>query len=167
MAFVEKGELLIPDNVLEATGDYVSPEKAAQHSAESVWFREELKRVDEMLDLIFVKPGSKVFPISPRFYITRRSHHLPDQWWVIQDDDGTYCPPDMRHLNRFLEGDMSRNPRILEKMRKQRGEREERARRRKQELLDEFSEKLLERLDFEFGGRGVLIDANAKAKLGG
>lgn len=162
-----KSGLLIPDNVSDSTEQFetVTPKMAARHSYESVWFREELKALDERLDLIFVKPGSTTFPDSPRFYILRVSEELPDQWWVIQDENGEYCKPTEAHLKRFVEGDATRNPDRREQWVKTRTDREARARKRKQELLDEFEEKLLERLDFEFDGKGLFVTGDMKEKV--
>lgn len=163
-----KSGLIIPPNILDATEEFdtVSPREAARHGYEAIWFREELKSLDPSLDLIFVKPGSRVFPESPRFYITKYREHTNDAFWVIQDENGNYCPPDQRHLDRFMQGDTHRNPRLRDEYQKTREMRKRRAAKRKAELLDQFEEMLLERLDFVFDGPGLHVTGAHKEKLG-
>lgn len=159
--------LLIPDNALDATGEYLSPAEAARHCVEAAWFRKLLKSVDPRLDLIFVKPGSKVFEHSPRFYITRRSENAHDQYWVIQDREGNYCVPTQEHFDRFQSGDAAKRPSLWKEYEANREARVERARKHKEELRREFREKLTERLDHIYDPARVLITGSHKQKLEG
>lgn len=160
--------LMIPENVLEATGEYVSPEQAAQDSYEALAIREELRRVDPRLDVIFVKPGSEAFPISPRWYFVRRNEQTVDSYWVIQDENENYSPPTFKHVEWLRRFDTAARGRaVWDEFEKARKEREARAEKRRQELRREFREKLLERLDFIFDGPSVQITAEHKEKLNG
>jgi hypothetical protein len=76
----------------------------------------------------------------------RRAEHHPDQFWVIQDDDGSYCEPDERHFQRFVEGDTAAHPDVYRKIRRKREEAALRVEKTIERKRDEFRTKLGERL---------------------
>jgi hypothetical protein len=162
---VTQSGLILPDDPLDATQEYESPERVARDGFENQWFRRELKSIDANLDLIFVKPGAKSFPHDCRYYIIRNNPDGSSAHWVIQSADGGYSPPTWAHLMKFQQGDSAKHPRLWEEFQKNAEKRKKAAEKERQELSREFQEKLLERLNYEFDGAGILIDAAAKQKV--
>jgi hypothetical protein len=158
-------ELLLPDDVLQATDQYVPAEQVARDFAESRWFRDLLQGVDSRLDLIFVKPGAPSFEHSCRFYIIRRNEMAQPSYWVIQGEQGEYCEPQERHFRRFMQGDSATNPNLWREFMMVREARIARARRNAEELRREVREKLKERLDFVYDGPGLLVPGRYKEQL--
>ena len=158
-------ELLLPDDALQATDQYVPPERVARDSAEARWFIDLLQGVDPRLTLIFVKPGAPSFEHSCRFYIVRWNENAQPSYWVIQDEHGGYCEPQERHFRRFMQGDSATNPHLWRDFMMVRDTRIRNAQKAAEELRREVREKLAERLDFVFDGPGLLVPGNYKDKL--
>lgn len=147
---VSSSGLLVPENVLDATEEYLTPQQAAIDTAESKWFHDALKARDSRLSLIFVKPGSVVFPYSPMWYIVRRNDNAPQSFWAIHDGEYGYCRPTQRHLDAFFSTDAAARPDLRDQIVKQRHRELEAKEKARQEKHREFREKLTERLAHEF-----------------
>lgn len=158
-------ELVLPDNVLQATEQYVPPEQVARDFQESRWFRDLLQSVDRRLDLIFVKPGAEAFEHDCRFYIIRRNEQTVPSFWVIQDEQGQYCEPQERHFRRFMQGDSATNPDLWRDFLMVREARLAKGRKAAEELRREIREKLAERLDYVFDGPGLFVPGSYKDQL--
>jgi hypothetical protein len=158
-------ELLLPDDALQATEQYVDAELVARDFAEARWFRDLLQGVDPRLALIFVKPGAVSFEHPGRFYIIRRNEQAQPSYWVIQDERGRYCEPQERHFRRFMQGDAATNPNLWRDFLMVRETRIRKAREAGEELRREIREKLKERLDFVFDGPGILVPSSYKDQL--
>lgn len=143
-------ELWTPQSELEATAEY----EVERIKGRMSWFLGELKKLDSRLGLIYIKPGSTVFPKSPRWAITRKNELTLPSYWIIEDENGNFCEPDQRHLDRMHQMDAAKSKtsaaQILEDERR-RVDAEKRA--AKEETSREFREKLLDRLNHIYDPR--------------
>ena len=139
--------LIVPENITDATGQWTPAQEVGIDAMASLEWRKLLKEVDPRLDLIYAKPNAVAFPIPDRWYIIRRNEAAPVAFWVVQDENGTYCPFSQAHFDRFRQGDTATNPDLWKKMAGAAMARKERAQRAMDEKRAEFRERLLERLD--------------------
>jgi hypothetical protein len=116
-------------------------------------YRAMLKAVDPQLDIIWVKPKAKNFADPGRWHVVRW-HSNPEltAYWVIQNEDGSYCEPQQRHFDRLMAMDSWCRHRYSD-ITRARSQEAERKRKRLEETRREFREKLDERLDHVLNGR--------------
>lgn len=160
--------LLVPDNITEATGTYVTPEQAAQDSVVATEFRKLLKSVDPRLDIVFVPPlppdEPTPWPKSGRFYIIRRNPLTNDSFWMVEDAEGNYSAPTMAHFRALQARDTHAHPDVWKQISRANDKRIKDAESRMEAKRAEFREKLLER--FDFNDRSFMaVSGEMKAKL--
>jgi hypothetical protein len=112
-----------------------------------------LRQIDDRLRCFWVKTDATSFEHPGRWHIARL-HPNPElcAYWVIQHDDGSYCEPQERHLERLKAMD-SHTRNVLEGMRQRRRDRDAARRKAFDETRREFREKLLDRLDHLYNAR--------------
>jgi len=159
-------DLILPENVLDATEEYVAAD-AAHDVGMAIAFQAELKKRDSRLTLIFVKEGAETFPKSPRWYVVRRNEETVDTYWVIEDEHGEYSEPRPIHLERLDQLDTTTGGRdplreLAEKHMRKKLESEK----KKADKSAEFRETLGERLDHVYDGRIAVPGEKKPAKEG-
>jgi hypothetical protein len=160
---VSENELLVPQNILDATNEYSS----AEYELDQVMdFRKYLKQIDSRLDVIWVKPGAKVFPKGNRWYIIRRNETVMPSFWLVEDEHENYCVPDERHLNKLREYDTAAHPDVWKKFQRAHTERKLRAEKAIEAKREEFRTKLAERLDHVFDAN-ILVTPAMKDQIEG
>lgn len=107
-----------------------------------------LKEYDDLLDLVYARPEAKP-PLQGGFWhIVRRNENGSTSFWVVQNPDGSFTEPDMRHVEMMQRIDGWRDPggglREVRTARERKRRAEIEATNRKHE---EFRERLLERLE--------------------
>jgi hypothetical protein len=138
--------LILPDHAADEHQRAVEHDVAIAHA-----FGRLLRELDPQLTLFWVKSDSTSFENPGRWHIGRL-HSNPElnTYWVIQNEDGSYCEPQERHLERLRAMDShSRN--VMEDMRRRRKLRHQAARQRFDERRAMFRELLEERLAHIYG----------------
>lgn len=143
-------ELVLSDRTSEQI-DY----DAAGEVAHARLFLVGLKEIDPRLDLVYAKPNSTLLQ-GGYWYIVRRNDDAPPAFWVVQNDDGSPCAPDERHLQRMHEMDTARNG-GYEAFNRGRDEAKKKAERERVETHREFREKLDEKLAHLYGSKSVYL----------
>lgn len=84
-------------------------------------FRTQLKELDtNRIDMIRTLAGCE-FAEGDRYLIVYRSEDGLVSFFLIQDEDGSFCDPDERHWDRLMRYDQARsNGSLLDKFRKER-----------------------------------------------
>ena len=156
--------LWVPDEVRE---EILRAEDAGGDRQRAIAFRKQLKGIDPLLDIIWVKRGTTSFPVGGRWYIVRYGEHAKAKaFWVVQDDQGRYCPPTDQHLERLQAKDSHAHPDVWERMRRTREATTAASKKRMEETRREFREKLLERLTFNHSTQ-IRVKSDYAPKLSG
>jgi hypothetical protein len=129
--------LWLPSAFLEAEST-----KAEEDLLVIVEFRKQLRLIDERLGC--VHGAGPPWPKWPRWYIIRTAPEGRPYYWVVEDEQGEYCVPDQRHLDRLMEIDGERNPKAWYAYRTFREKRERERQKRIDAKSEEFQEKLLD-----------------------
>lgn len=126
-------------------------------------FEETLRAIDDRLRCFWVKPDATSFDNPGRWHIGFL-HGNPElnQYWVIQNDDGSYCEPQDRHLARLQAADTSRFD-VYARITQNRAEAAKARQKAFEEKRREFREKALERLDFIHGPRPISVPKTVTA----
>lgn len=154
--------LWVPDETRE---EFAIAEHAEGDVDIALAFRRKLKDVDSRLDLIWVKSNATSFPVTRRWYITRKTNEGKySAFWIVQTDTGKYCPPTDQHFEALMARDSWAHPDVWNRLRRTRQTEQRQAAGRREEQRREFREKLLEQLDFNHRVQTAITPAD-KAKL--
>jgi hypothetical protein len=156
------GDLVVPDNPLLAEDEY----DAGHDVAVVLDFRRLLKQIDARLDIIWVKAGARVFPKGERWYIVRHNEGVAPSYWMVEDEHGGFCVPDLRHLERLQEYDTAAHRDVWRKFTQRRLDKQLRHDKRMDDKSEEFRTRLGERLAFEFDAQ-VAVTSGMKDALAG
>lgn len=132
-------------------------------------FRSYLKDIDPQLDLIRVKNGAASFPEDAwgKFVMIRRNplgERTIAGMWIVQNEDGSYCLPDERHLTALRARDMAARPTVWHDHQKALAREKEQKRRRKESAREDFRSAFRDRLDHHLDRRiSVSVDLKALA----
>lgn len=139
-------DLLLPDHAVDEFDPKPDIEVARA-------FDRLLQSLDDKLRCFWVKPDAKSFENPGRWHIARL-HSNPElnAYWVVQNEDGSYCEPQQRHLDRLKAMD-SHTRNVLEDIHKLRRTRDIERHKAFMERRREFREKLEERLDHIYNAR--------------
>lgn len=138
--------LWVPDEVRE---EIARAEDAGGDRERAIAFRKQLKAIDPLLDIIWVKRKATSFPVGGRWYIVRYGEHAKAKsFWVVQDDKGRYCAPTDQHLERLQAMDSHAHGDVWKRIAATRAADKAAADKKMADTRREFREKLLERLDF-------------------
>lgn len=163
-------QLVLPENVLDATGSYVDPEQAAQDTLVMLEWNRLIKDLDPRLSFHFVPPQDPtkptMWPKDQRWYLVRRNELVADSFWVVEDEQGEYCTFSRKHYDKFREMDTHRSPHVWREFRKREEARLAAVEKRTQEKRREFREKLLERLEFN-DTTTIAVTPEMKERLAG
>lgn len=112
-------------------------------------FRRQLKALDERLTVFWAKPGSPLAAAdgTGRWYIVR-VHPNPEltNYWVVEDEQGNYCVPQQRHIDRLQQMDTWTGRRRYSDFELARSAKKRKKEAELAELRRELREKLEERL---------------------
>ena len=141
----EPADVWLPDTFIREQAD-----QAEEQLLKAVEFRRLLQAADERLDIRW--GGAPPWPIYPRWYIIRRSPQGRAFFWVIQTEEGEYCEPQERHLNRLRESDLEVNPKLWDKIMAEREAEKRRSQVAEATRHEHFRERLTEALAHIFDG---------------
>jgi hypothetical protein len=130
-------------------------------------FRNQLKQLDtNRIDMIRTKPACS-FAEGDRYLIVYRSEDGVISWFLIQDEHGQFCDPDVRHWDRLMRYDQARsNGSLLEKFRKERALIEGAARAAREDKSERFREELGHALSHLFDPK-ISVGGRAKDLIDG
>ena len=140
--------MILPGHVSDEYETGANAAAAGPDISQAMAFRDVLKALDPYLDLIWVREGAVNFPVAARWYMVRWHPGGNDElnaYWVVQNPDGSYCPPDDRHIEALRRIDShSRN--AYEELRQRRTDRQAARRKEFDARREAFKELLLERI---------------------
>jgi hypothetical protein len=119
-------------------------------------FDQMLQTLDPQLRLVWVKEGAQNFEDPGRWHIVR-FHNNPElsAYWVIQNEDGSYCEPQMRHFERLQQMDTHTRD-VMESIRQRRKAKDAARRKHFDEKRRMFRELLEERLE-QIAGSSISV----------
>lgn len=83
---------------------------AAQHVYHQLeWFNRELRRIDRLLEMVFIPPGADTTGTQcrPGFYhVIRRNENAPITVMVVHGEHGEFVEPTSRIFDRLRQGDL-------------------------------------------------------------
>jgi hypothetical protein len=112
-----------------------------------------LRIIDDRLRCFWVRVNATSFEYPGRWHIGR-FHTNPEfnTYWVICNEDGSYCEPQERHLQRLLQYDTHARNRYQD-IEKARSTRKAEKRKQLEDTRRRFREELLDRLEHIANGR--------------